>query len=223
MKKIVAIFIVITILCMPISCFASETNQQYVYSNGDLKVRYYLDDEGRPYCYENNKVVYMLLPVGTHRLSVEESNALNSLIDDNETLSDAVTCSNAPTSWYDMSAFANGTKLKSVKYTTFVNFDLMSKVVTPPLKVNSKLVNLNIVSANMDKKLFSGKKITIKIELYDKVDDVWEAFTYTDNYTGEGVNYIFYPSVVPYVRLTITKSSSGVKNFDLEVHTWGTA
>lgn len=221
MKKITAVLISIVFLCMPFSCFANNATEQFIYSNGELEVHYYLDDQGRPYCYENGEIVYMLLLTETNRLPEEESDYLNSLIEGYEEVNEMARA--APTSWYDMSSLLDGVNPKSVTYETFVNFDLMSQVVTPPLKVNSHLVNLNIVSANMEKKLFSGKLITVKIEFYDKINDAWGSVTYTDNYTGEGKNYIFSPSVMPFVRITTTKSSSGVKNFDLQVLTWGTA
>lgn len=221
MKKLIAILISIIFLCMPFSCFASGTSEQYIYSDGDFNICYYLDDEGRPYCYENGEIVYVILPLESNKVSEEENETLNSLI--KEVVETNTITRAAPTSWYDMSAYANATQLKSVTYETFVNFELMSKLVTPPLKVNSKLVNLNVVSADMEKSLFSGKKITLKIEFYDYISDYWYAYTYEDNFTGEGVNYTFSPSVTPYLRFTVTKCSSGVKNFYLQVLTWGTA
>lgn len=224
MKKFLSIsltfLLMMTFLLNSVALSGGTGGEQYTYtcSNGTI-VQYYLDDNGNPYSYVNGERQYMLLPLEHLRVTDRERiNELNSQIG-NDIQDGITTYSNAPSSWYDMSGTVSATK--SVTYTTFVNFDLMSKVVTPPLMVNSCFHNLNIVTANMEKKLFSGKIVTIMVEYYVKDWDSWYSVTREDNYTEEGYNYSFSPSATPYIRLTATKSSFGVKNFDLEVLTWG--
>lgn len=225
MKKIISVVLAFTVLStFMLPCYtvyASNNDGElytYTFSSGKI-VRYYLDDDGNPYSYVNGEIQYMLLPLEKFKITDRERvKELNSQIAND--IQDGISAySNVPSSWYDMSGTVSATK--SVTYTTFVNFDLMSKVVTPPLKVHSVFANLNIVTANMEKKLFSGKKVTIMIEFYVKDWDSWYSVTYEEDFTGEGHNYSFSPSETPYIRMTVSKSSSGVKNFDLEVLTWG--
>lgn len=221
MKKLISIVLAFAVLStFVLPCFTAsawnDDGELYTYTFGNgTTVQYYLDDKGNPYSYVNGKMQYMLLPLEEFKITDQKRiNELNAQIGNGISV-----YSNAPSSWYDMSGTVSATK--SVKYTTFVNFDLMSKVVTPPLKVHSVFGNLNIVTANMEKKLLSGKKVKIVIDFYDRYEDSWYSMTREENFTGEGKNYLFSPSVTPYIRMTVSKSSSGVKNFDLEVLTWG--
>ncbi len=225
MKKTLALLLTFILISSFIlngtALVSNQDDQLYSLTLGDgTEVFYYLDEEGNPYSYVNGEICYMLLPLESCRITdVQTINELNCAIGNASNKSDSVTFS-APTSYFDMSGTVSPTK--SITYETFVNFDLMSKVVTPPIKMNSVFGNLNIVTNNMEKTLLSGKKVTVKMEFYDRYNDDWYEETYTFDFTGEGKNFPVYPSVYPYIRFTITKSSSGVKNFDFEALTWGT-
>lgn len=190
----------------------------YTFSNG-ITVQYYLDDNGNPYSYVNGELQYMLLPLEHLKITDRErTNELNIKIG-KTSQSGVAAYSNPPTSYYDLSGRASSTK--SVTYTKFVDLEVFSKVITPPLKLNSLFGRMNVTTVNLKKKLFSGKKVKLILEYYSNADGSWYNEVYEKDFTGAGQDFIVYPEAFPFARLTVSKSSSGIKNFTLQVYTWG--
>ena len=209
----------VLLLAFPINAFAVSTQKEskkFSYSDGYSDYEYYLDETGKPYIEENGQRVYLLLPLNQFEVTDEaELVALNTFNPDNRA---------APTNYIDLRDTVPETgNLQSISYQTFVNLDKYASVTTNVLRVNASLSRLRIKTLNMDKSLLSGKKVKIKLYFYSYIEDKWYTSTYEDDYTGAGKNYAFSPSVTPYIKANVSKSSSGVKSFDLVMFTFATA
>ena len=227
MKKIITFVLVIAISCsFTINAIAvNKQAETHVFSEivdgQKIEIIYYLDEEGRPYIIENGEKHFVLLPLEENIVADEELvSELNSFIDQQNTEKARVA---PPTSFVDISDTVDSAHLISKSYQKYMDLENNTSVYTNYLKINSSLQRLHVKTPNLKKKLLSGSKIKITIYLYDTTDNNWYNYTYEDNYTGSGKYYIIFPSIHRYVRVKAAKSSSGVKNFTMDLHTWATA
>lgn len=224
MKKFLSLTLVVLLIVtfsfnsVALSTGTDGEEYSYTFSDG-ITVLYYLDDSGNPYTYANGEKQYMLLPLEHLRITEQERvDELNSQIGNNSPNGITV-YSNPPTNYYDLSGRESPTR--SVMYTQFVDLEVFSKGITPPLKLNSLFGKMNVTTANLKKKIFSGKIVKLILEYYSNADGSWYSEVYEMDFTGKGQEFIVYPEAFPFARLTVSKSSSGIKNFTLQVYTWG--
>ena len=216
MKRILSLFVAFAMLIqISVTVFASKGSENiYEYNDNTMSFLYFIDNEGRPYiCNDSSEIQYALVPLDTAIVTDKD------LIDELNNSIPKLPERSVPSSYYDMRA-VTGNGLRSISYTTFVNFELMSTVTTPALRVNTSFSCIKVRTDNMVKTLLSGKKIKLTIYFYSLPNDNWYNYTYEANYTGNGLNYTFSPSVTPYIKYKIQKSSSGVKNFDFVTYTF---
>ncbi len=224
LKKVMLVLMVAVTLCTMCTPMASaayyDLPYTYTYDNGEV-VKYNLDSDGNPYAFIDGEKVPLLLPLA--QFKVTDNKLINELNQGLNLGTSNMARSSAPSSYVDISATVDSLQLISKSYNKYVDLEKNSSVTTSNLKVNLKLVRLNVATTDMKKSLLSGNKVKITLYFYSYLEDLWYNYTYTENFTGTGKNYIFSPSYTPYIKAKAQKSSSGVKNFNLHMHTYATA
>lgn len=226
LKKIMLVLMVAVTLCTMCTPMASaayyDLPYTYTYDNGEV-VKYNLDSDGNPYSFIDGEKVDLLLPLS--KFKVTDSNLVNELNKSINITSDTSNMARAavPTKYVDISATIDSEGLISKLYKKYVDLEANSSVTTDVLKINPSLVRINVTTADLNKKLLSGSKIKLTLYFYNYLEESWYSNTYTNNYTGTGKNYIFYPSTTPFIKAKVQKSSSGVKNFNLYMNTYASA
>lgn len=218
-KKALLSFILACMIFISSVTFASakESDTSYVFTFPNGKnIFYFLDEYGNPYVLDKNgEEIPIALPLDNLKVTdAEKIEQLNAELSTNNSRS-------APSSYVELTAATPSQN--STKYTQVMSFLSTTSLPTRYIKFYPNHEGLSIKTADVYKEhWYSSVNINFTWYYYTEYLDSWYSRTFTNqnctNSAGKRIQHE--PSINPYGKFEMSKGSSGVESFVLEI--WST-